>query len=104
MTDPVKALLEYRQADADGVMVIVSRQACDECAAAIMELRLDAARYRYLRENFASAGLHGIELNWDQPDPCDALDNRLDAFIAHADGPQNAVQAAYGGLVQTPQG
>ena len=66
----------------------------EECKA----LRLDAERYRYLRENFVSVGLHGIELNWDQPDPCDALDGRLDAFISHAGRPQNEVQAAYGGL------
>ena len=29
------ALLSYKQADAEGVMVTVSRQACDECATAI---------------------------------------------------------------------
>lgn len=73
-------------------------------SAEIMDLRLDAERYRYLRENFASVGLHGIELNWDQPDPCDALDGRLDAFISHAGEPQNDVQAAYGGLTQTAHG
>ena len=34
-----KALRSYRQADADGVMVLVSRQACDEAAAEIERLR-----------------------------------------------------------------
>lgn len=33
------ALKNYQQADADGVMVLVSRQACDEAAAEIERLR-----------------------------------------------------------------
>ena len=44
----------------------------------------DAERYRWLRENFASVGLGGVELMWDQPDPCDALDSFLDAAIVRA--------------------
>ena len=44
MTDIVelcKALRAYKQADADGVMVLVSRQACDEAAAEIERLRVE---------------------------------------------------------------
>ena len=35
----VKALMSYQQADEDGVMCIVSRQACDEAADEIERLR-----------------------------------------------------------------
>lgn len=38
----LEALKAYQQADAEGVMVLVSRQACDECAAEIERLRADA--------------------------------------------------------------
>lgn len=34
----IKALRAYQQADADGVMVLVSRQACDEAAAELEKL------------------------------------------------------------------
>lgn len=46
MTDVVKALRAYQQADEDGVMVLVSRQACDEAASEIELLRerLNSAR------------------------------------------------------------
>ena len=44
----------------------------------VVALRKDAERYRYLRENFASVGMGGVELIWDQPDPCDALDGLVD--------------------------
>lgn len=39
MSDIVDALKSYRQADQDGVMVTVSRQACDEAAAELTRLR-----------------------------------------------------------------
>lgn len=35
----VAALRDYKQADADGVMVLVSRQACDEAAAELEWMR-----------------------------------------------------------------
>ena len=38
MTDLVQALLSYKQADEDGIMVLVSRQACEEAAAEIERL------------------------------------------------------------------
>lgn len=44
----VAALRAYQQADADGVMVLVSRQACEEAAAEIE--RLDAWAVAYYRE------------------------------------------------------
>ena len=47
-------------------------------------LRKDAERYRWLRENFASVGLGGIELMWDQPDRCDALDGFVDTAMVRA--------------------
>ena len=46
-------------------------------------LRKDAERYRYLRKNFASVGIGGVELIWDQPDPCDALDVLVDYEMLH---------------------
>lgn len=39
MSELVKALRSYQQADEDGVMVLVSRQACEEGAAEIERLR-----------------------------------------------------------------
>lgn len=41
-------------------------------------LRKDAERYRYWRKNFASAGMGGVELIWNQPDACGALDGLVD--------------------------
>lgn len=41
MTTPlIEALRDYRQADEDGILVLVSRQACDEAAAELERLRL----------------------------------------------------------------
>ena len=41
MTTPlIEALRAYQQADEDGIMVLVSRQACDEAAAELERLRL----------------------------------------------------------------
>lgn len=39
----IEALRDYKQADKDGVIVLVSRQACDEAADEIVRLR-DALR------------------------------------------------------------
>ena len=43
MSNVVEALRAYQQGDADGVMVLVSRQACDEGAAEIERLRAELA-------------------------------------------------------------
>lgn len=40
----VEALRSYQQADEDGVMVIVSRQACDEAASEITRLKAEVER------------------------------------------------------------
>lgn len=56
--------------------------ACADCGHKFVPLdlcmELDAKRYRYLRENFASVGMGRVELIWDQPDPCNALDGLVD--------------------------
>lgn len=41
--DFLDALRDYQQADEDGVMVLVSRQACDEAIAEIERLRMQLA-------------------------------------------------------------
>lgn len=65
MTDIVelcKALRAYQQADMDGVMVLVSRQACDEGADEIERQRAEIERLRkalqYAVERFAGHALH----------------------------------------------
>lgn len=63
MTTPlIEALRAYRQADEDGIMVIVSRQACDEAADEIERLR----RVEEDHKNVLKAALHnepnGIDL------------------------------------------
>ena len=45
MTDLPERLRAYQQADADGVMVTVSRQACDEAADEIERLQSSLARH-----------------------------------------------------------
>ncbi len=51
MTTALEALRAYQQADEDGVMVLVSRQACDECAAEIERLRADLQDFGSWCEN-----------------------------------------------------
>ena len=46
MSDVVEGLRAYQQGDADGVMVLVSRQACDEGAAEIETLRTQLAHWK----------------------------------------------------------
>jgi hypothetical protein len=48
MTKLVEALRSGKQAHEDGVMVIVSRQVCEEAAAEIERLRKIEARYKWL--------------------------------------------------------
>ncbi|MCB1506279.1 MAG: hypothetical protein KDJ47_14975 [Hyphomicrobiaceae bacterium] len=50
MDDLIDALRSYRQADADGVMVLVSRQACDEAANEIKRLRGLVSDYESMQE------------------------------------------------------
>ena len=46
LPDVIAALTTYRQADADGVMVLVSRQACDEAAAYLATAAVRVEKYR----------------------------------------------------------
>jgi len=46
LPDVIAALTTYRQADADGVMVLVSRQACDEAAAYLATAAARVEKYR----------------------------------------------------------
>ena len=50
MDDLIDALRSYRQADADGVMVLVSRQACGEAANEIKRLRGLVSDYESMQE------------------------------------------------------
>lgn len=50
----IAALRSYKQADEDGVFVLVSRQACDEAATALDRLaaaEADAARLEWMQKN-----------------------------------------------------
>ena len=65
------AIRNYRQADSDGIVVFVSREACDKAAAALAELREDNARLRHptAMDEAIAAGdgtLHGAIDHWQQ--------------------------------------
>lgn len=49
----IEALRNYQQADAEGVMVLVSRQACDEAAAELESLRARVAELEQIERNIA---------------------------------------------------
>ena len=67
MSDLVKALRSYRQADEDGVMCIVSRQACDEAAATIEKLtRQRDVAIRHIAEWCVAISINGS--GWDDWD------------------------------------
>ena len=55
MDDLVKALRAGEQADMDGTLVKVSRQACEEAADAIEALQAEAARLRGVLRKIADA-------------------------------------------------
>jgi hypothetical protein len=55
MDDLVKALRAGEQADMDGTLVKVSRQACEEAADAIEALQAEAARLREVLRKIADA-------------------------------------------------
>lgn len=74
-----KALRTQRQIDEDGTEVAVSRQACDEAADAIERDSLDAARYRYIRDQewTAEIGFCFLDINLGGGNLDEAVDRAL---------------------------
>lgn len=46
-------------------------------------LRKNSGRYLYFRKHYASVGMGGVDLIWDQPDPGGALDVLVDYEMLH---------------------
>lgn len=58
----ITVIKDYNQADDDGVMVLVSRQACDEAAAALTAMRGEIARANTERDEWKERAPH-----WNDP-------------------------------------
>ena|SRR6185312_7272824 len=94
------ALMDYKQADEDGVMVLVSRQAIHEVFDALTwhdqhaapqgaEIARDAARYRWLRDQCSDDGCV-IVMKSKHVNPALTNEQNIDAYIDAALTPTDA--------------
>lgn len=73
MSDMLTALKSYRQADQDGVMVIVSRQAVEEAADRIVALEQEVERLQNFRKLFGQYAVEAGE-GWRCGEGADLMD------------------------------
>lgn len=109
MSDLVQALRAYQQGDADGVMVLVSRQACDEGAAEIERLQKTVARilepkrivgYMVHSGAVENAALYPLSEHAEALDAADRWKAPITALVCAPGGP-DASAAAQDGM--TPE-
>lgn len=87
MGDVVQALRSYQQADQDGVMVRVSRQACEEGAAMIEDLH----RRAYYFESEEARLRHALEIIAGRKQCVDNLMSNVDVARAALDATRDDV-------------